>query len=160
MGGGEWIGNVTAITDDRHIFSLQMLTVYSQYWGLRLMTKEDLNCYLSRSQRIYISVRRDSTPLRLPNIFPPTPCSVYTLKWTVYSNYLTVWQSRRSERLGGQMFGRRRGVLSLLSLIQYIFFGATSPVITEQLINYTVHCVHCVHCVWNIICYSKPYYKN
>ena len=61
------------------------------------------------SQRIYISVRRDSTPP--PCVFqtfahPASPCSVCSI--LQLPDYLT---EQAGERLGGQMFGRRRGVL-------------------------------------------------
>ena len=73
---------------------------------------------LPEEQRIYISKKTD-VPLRLPNISPPS------LSLLLYFNYLTVWQSRRGERLGGQMFGRRRGVLSGLLLIYILCWGVT-----------------------------------
>ena len=59
----------------------------------------------------YCSVRTDSTPLRLPNICPPALSD---------SQVVGVYCRQSKERLGGQMFGRRWGVRSVLSLI-YVY---------------------------------------
>ena len=71
---------------------------------------------LTIMQRIYISKRTDRTPLRLPNVCPPN-LSPGLLCHTVGQLEYT---AKSRERLGGQMFKRHRGVLSVLTLIYII----------------------------------------
>ena len=74
-------------------------------------------------QRIYISDRRDSTPpLRLPSSKHVSTQPLPALS-AVYFNYLTIWQSRRRERLGGQMFGRAGGCCHHPSLTYILCFS-------------------------------------
>ena len=116
--------------------------MYAVLHGLKHIWRN--NASHSVIQRIYICKRTDSIPPVSSKHLPTQPLPVY-------SNYLTVWQSRRGERLGGQMFGRRRG-------------GAV-PSLTNiySLVLYHTHCivhVHSIQCTVHVLYYRYYLYVD
>ena len=109
--GNTFISNKGTVSTD---FRLNCITSFSRPydWSLLLIPWKGF------SQRIYISKRTESTPLASSKHLHTQPLLALS---AVCSNYLTIWQSRRGERLGGQMFGRRKGVLSVLLLIYILW---------------------------------------
>ena len=90
--------------------------IHNVLYSVYSMTFQLLNNAIN--QRIYICDRRDSTPFRLPNIWLSQPLPALSAVYTA------TCPSHRAEAGRGwesQMFGRWRGVLSLLSLIYNLF---------------------------------------